>query len=381
MKLDELKALAGELPPVSESCYINNHIHTCHSFSPYTPTAAVYMAHKSGLATAGIVDHDTTAGAREFLEAGKAIGMPVTVGAECRIDMSGTKLNGRRLNNPDQESVAYVVMHGIPHSNIEKVDDFLKPYRAHRNVRNRAMIENINALVGGFGVSVDFDRDVLPLSVTSVTERHLLFALTKKITAKYQTPAEVVAFMKDVMGIAVSGKNEENILNGDKTPDFYEYDILGALKGNLVEKIYVPATAELPSVGDFTDMVHRYGGIAAYAYLGDVGNSVTGDKKAQKFEDDYIDLLFSELKRLGYNAVTYMPSRNTKEQLERVMRMCREYGFFEISGEDINSPRQSFICKAMDDPMFAHLNDATYKLIAHEEAATKDITKAMFYHT
>ncbi|MBO4979588.1 MAG: PHP domain-containing protein, partial [Clostridia bacterium] len=85
-----------------------------------------------------------------------------------------------------------------------------------------------------------------------------------------------------------------------------------------------------------------------------------------------------ELMRLGYNAVTYMPSRNTKEQLERVMRMCREYGFFEISGEDINSPRQSFICKAMDDPMFSHLTDATYKLIAHEEAATKDITKAMF---
>ncbi len=376
MTHEELNALAKDLPPVSQSCYINNHIHTCHSFSPYTPTAAVYMACKSGLATAGIVDHDTTAGAREFLEAGHRIGMPVTVGAECRIDMSGTRLNGRRLNNPDQKSVAYVVMHGIPHSNIEKVDDFLKPYRDHRNVRNRGMIENINKLVGGFGVVLDFDRDVLPLSVTSVTERHLLFALTKKITDKYKTPAEVVSFMKDVMGIAVSGKNEENILNGDKTPDFYEYDILGALKGNLVEKIYIPATAELPTVGDFTDMVHRYGGIAAYAYLGDVGNSVTGDKKAQKFEDDYLDEVFDVLEEYGFDAVTFMPTRNTAEQLDRVMELCRTRHFFQISGEDINSPRQKFVCPAYENPKFAHLVEAAHTLIRYENLADTDLKAA-----
>ncbi|MBE6621408.1 MAG: PHP domain-containing protein [Ruminococcaceae bacterium] len=376
MTLDELNARKGELPPVSNSCYINNHIHTCHSFSPYTPTAAVYMACKSGLATAGIVDHDTTAGAREFLEAGRRIGMPVTVGAECRIDMSGTRLNGRRLNNPDQKSVAYVVMHGIPHSNIEKVDDFLKPYRAHRNVRNRGMIENINKLVGGFGVTVDFDRDVLPLSTTSVTERHLLFALTKKITEKYRTPADVVAFMKDVMGIAVSGKNEENILAGEQTPAFYEYDILGALKGNLVEKIYIPATAELPSVGDFTDMVHRYGGVAAYAYLGDVGNSVTGDKKAQKFEDDYLDEVFDVLEEYGFDAVTFMPTRNTAEQLDRVMELCRTRHFFQISGEDINSPRQKFICPAYENPKFTHLVEAAHTLIRYENLADTDLKAA-----
>ena len=137
MKPEDLKNVS--LPEMPRTHYINNHIHTCHSFSPYTPTDAVYTAYMSGLATAGIVDHDTTAGAREFLEAGRIIGLPVTVGAECRIDMSATKLSGRRLNNPDQLSVAYVVMHGIPHDNIEKVDEFLAPFRAKRNIRNRGM--------------------------------------------------------------------------------------------------------------------------------------------------------------------------------------------------------------------------------------------------
>lgn len=376
MKIEELRAYNGTFEPVKASCYINNHIHTTHSFSPYTPSQAVYTAYKNGLATAGIVDHDTTAGAREFIEAGKRIGMPVTVGAECRIDMSGTSLCGKRLNNPDQISVAYVAMHGIPHSSIEKVDDFLKPFREKRNIRNRAMIERINALVGGFGVGIDFEGDVLPLSTTSVTERHLLFALAKKITAKYTTPADVISFMNDTMGISVSGKNRENILNGDKTPEFYEYDILGVLKGNLVEKIYVDADAELPKVEEYIDMVRRCGGISAYAYLGDVVSSVTGDKKAQKFEDDYIEELFDVIENVGFDAVTFMPTRNTETQLDRVMELCKERGLFQISGEDINSPRQKFVCPAYENPKFAHLVEAAHTLIKYENLADCDLSAA-----
>lgn len=376
MKIEELRSYNGAFAPVKESCYINNHIHTTHSFSPYTPAQAVYTAYMNGLATAGIVDHDTTLGAREFIEAGAKIGMPVTVGAECRIDMSGTSLCGKRLNNPDQVSVAYVAMHGIPHSNIERVDEFLAPYRAKRNIRNRKMIENINALVSPFGVAVDFDSDVLPLSTTSVTERHLLFALAKKITGKYTEPEQVVAFMKDVMGIPVSGKNEENILNGKNTPNFYEYDILGVLKGNLVEKIYVDADAELPKVEEYIDMVRRNGGISAYAYLGDVGNSVTGDKKTQKFEDDYIEELFDVIENYGFDAVTFMPTRNTEAQLDRVMELCKERGLFQISGEDINSPRQKFVCPAYENPKFEHLVEAAHTLIKYENMADTDLAAA-----
>ncbi len=370
MNLEELKRLS--LPEIGKTHYINNHIHTCHSFSPYSPTEAVYTAYINGLATAGIVDHDTTAGAREFIEAGKIIGMPITVGAECRIDMSRTKLNGKRLNNPDQISVAYVAMHGIPHSNIEKVDEFFAPYREKRNIRNRGMIENINRLTESFGILLNFERDVLPLSVTSVTERHLLFALTKKITARYTAPADVVAYMKEVMGIPVSEKAEINILNGDKTPEYYEYDILGVLKSGLVEKIYIPATDELPDVMEYTDMVRKYGGISAYAYLGDVGSSVTGDKKAQKFEDDYLEDLFDVIGEYGFDAVTFMPTRNTPEQLDRLMALCKKRHFFQISGEDINSPRQKFVCPAYDNPKFAHLVDAAYTLIKYEELADTD---------
>ena len=95
-------------------------------------------------------------------------------------------------------------------------------------------------------------------------------------------------------------------------------------------------------------------------------------------EDDYLPLLFETIHEQKFDAVTYMPTRNTREQLDRIMKYCHDNDLFEISGEDINSPRQSFICKALDDPAFAHLIDATYALIGHEIAATENIEAAMF---
>lgn len=385
MTINELReiyeaTLRGERPAPEDTIYVNNHIHTTYSFSPYNPTAAVYMAWQNGLKTAGIMDHDSVGGAREFLEAAQVIGMPVTCGVECRVDMSRTALNGRRINNPDQKSVAYVAMHGIPHQNIEKVDAFFAPYREKRNERNRKMCKNITDLVAPYGLSLDFDADVLPLSNYekggSVTERHILYALAKKITARYETPAQVVRFLKDEMHLAISDKVCDQIANGDQTPEYYEYDILGALKSNMVEKFYIDATDECPDVLDFVKMVHENGGIAAYAYLGDVGQSVTGDKKAQTFEDAYLDELVEVIKECGFDAITYMPTRNTAEQLDRLTKLCEDNGFFQISGEDINSPRQSFRCKALDNPAFGHLIDATYTLIGYETLASTDYAAA-----
>ena len=98
-----------------------------------------------------------------------------------------------------------------------------------------------------------------------------------------------------------------------------------------------------------------------YAYLGDVTASPTGDKKAQVFEDAYLDELFDYLSVLGVQAVAYMPSSATHgNSWKRVMALCKNHGLFEISGEDINQPRQSFICEQLKKPEFAHLIEAAW---------------------
>ncbi len=351
--------------PPMVSQYINNHIHTTYSFSPYSPTAAVYAARMEGLCTAGIIDHDSISGAEEFLEAAKLVEMPVTIGMEARISMDGTRLEGRRTNNPDQVGVSYMTIQGVPHDKISVLTEFFRPYQAARHERNRKMIGKINALLPG--IALDYDKDVLPLSMAAenggVTERHLMYALAIKLVQQVGKGQAMVDKLAS-MGLKLSEKQTAQML--DTAYPFYEYDLLGILKSAFVPQIFIDATDECPKLPDMVKLCNDIDAFLCYAYLGDVGDSVTGDKKAQKFEDDYLEDVFECLKEEGVKSVTYMPTRNTPAQLERLRGLCDQYGMFQISGEDINSPRQSFIIRAMENPMFQNLIDATWKLIEHE---------------
>ena len=366
------------LPPTGED--VNNHIHTTYSFSPYSPTAAVYFARMAGLATCGLMDHDSIAGAEEFLAAAQAIGMGATIGIECRVSFANSPFASRRINNPDQDGIVYMALHGVPHTQTGRVNEFFAPYRAKRNVRNAKMVAAVNGLMAKYGVTLDFEKDVLPLSNAakggSVTERHLSRALSEKLLARYPEGAALVRFLEEDMGFAISAKVRGYLM--DEANPFRMYDLLGFIKSDVIGKFYIPATDECPDVRDVLALSEEVGAISAYAYLGDVGDSVTGDKRAQKFEDDYLDELVPFLKELGFRAITYMPSRNTMAQLNRVRALCEQYGLMQISGEDINSPRQSFVCEAQRDPAFAHLITATWALIAHEWRATANPEDGLF---
>ena len=90
------------------------------------------------------------------------------------------------------------------------------------------------------------------------------------------------------------------------------------------------------------------------------------------FEDDFLDELFDAMEAKGLRAVTYMPPRNTPAQLERVHRLAAAHGMLEISGVDINQPRQAFNCPELRRPEFAGLNEATWALVAHEALSSVD---------
>ena len=346
--------------------YINNHIHTTYSFSPYSPTAAVYAASMEGLCTAGIIDHDSISGAEEFIEAAKLVNIPVTIGMEARIHLDGTRLEGRRTNNPDQVGVSYMTIQSVPHDKLGTLTEFFKPYQAARHARNRKMVARINELLPA--IALDYEADVLPLSLAhengGVTERHLMYALAIKLVKQVGKGDAMIAKLES-LGLSLSDKQKKQML--DLEYPFYEYDLLGILKSAFVPKIYIDATDECPKLSDMVKLCNDVDAYLCYAYLGDVGDSVTGDKKAQKFEDDYLDDVFECLKEEGVKSVTYMPTRNTPAQLERLRKLCDDYGMFQISGEDINSPRQSFVIKAMENPLFQNLIDATWKLIEHEK--------------
>ncbi len=378
--IENLKMLlkTEELPPVARD--VNNHIHTTYSFSPYSPTAAVYFARAAGLCTCGLMDHDSIAGAYEFLAAAKVARMGATIGMECRASFANTPFADRKLNNPDQKGVVYMALHGVPHDRAAELNAFYAPYREKRNVRNRKMVDAINGMMGKYGVTIDFERDVLPLSNFakggSVTERHLSSALAFRMIDVIGKGEKLVKFIREELQLPISGKIEGYLL--DESNPHMMYDLLGWIKSQLISRFYIDATDECPDVRELLALSERMGAISAYAYLGDVGNSVTGDKKAQKFEDDFLDELVEYVAGLGYRAITYMPSRNTKAQLRRVRALCEKYHLFQISGEDINQPRQSFVCQAQRDPEYANLYEATWALIAHEWRATENPEDGLF---
>ncbi|MBN2685645.1 MAG: PHP domain-containing protein [Pontiellaceae bacterium] len=361
---------------------VNNHVHSTYSFSPYSPDEIPVQAKKAGLGTIGIMDHDSVAGCEAFLEASKRENIAATIGFEMRVNMNGTAMEGRKTNNPDEPNVSYIAVHGIPRNQLGRVSEFLKPIHDARIARDRKEVEKLNALLAERGApELDFDADVLSISEAakggSVTERHILYALSLKLIELKGKGAPLVAFVEEQMQIPLAGTLKELLL--DESNPHYAYDLLGAFKASLVPNFFIGSNDdECISVFDAVRFANEIGAIPAYAYLGDVGESPTGDKKAEKFEDDYLDELVPELKRIGFKAITYMPLRNTKEQLLRLQTLCQDNELMEISGVDINSSRQSFNCPILLEPEFRHLTDSAWALIAHEKLAAADPKLALF---
>lgn len=367
----------------------NNHVHTIYSFSPYTPTAAALRAREAGLQVVGSVDHDSAAGAGEMAEAAKLLGMGAVTGFECRVFVyseeevaaGNAPLHDRKLNNPDTAGIAYMTVQAIPASQRNKVAEFLAPIREARLRRTAQMVERANEILGSLGAPlIDVEADIVGKSQFphggTVTERHLLAAMATKLIERFGKGQALVDGLAE-LGLNLSEKVAAQL--SDSANEHLVFDLLGVMKAEFLGEIYiVPGRDECPTMAEVIAFATTIGAIPCYAYLGDVTASPTGDKKAEKFEDDFLEELFQELRRLGMPAITYMPPRNTAEQMARIAELAAEYGLIEVSGVDINTPRQRFNCPELQRPELAHLNSATWAMVAHELLTEADASLSLF---
>lgn len=373
-------ANAGARPASRE---VNNHVHTFYSFSPYSPSAAAQRAHAAGLLAVGVMDHDSIAGADEMREAGRILRIATTSGFEMRVNATGTPLEGRKFNNPDSTNILYMTLHGIPARSVEVVRRFLKPIQAAREARDRLMVERLGDVLPAYGIDpLSWRTDVWETTKASeggsITERHILYAVARKVVDRVGRGERLLSFLRKSLGLLLAPRLESWL--GDEANPFLLYDLLGLLKSSFLGKVFIqPDQNECIPVRDALRFSEEVGAIPCYAYLGDVTDSPTGDKKAETFEDSYLDELMAECENLGFRAITYMPPRNTPAQLQRVQKLCAAHGFMEISGVDINSPRQSFNCPELVRPEFAHLIDTTWALIAHEKLVDADERLGLFH--
>ncbi len=365
-----------------ETSEVNNHVHTTYSFSPYEPAMAAYKAWQAGLQIVGCVDHDSISGGEEMCRSAASIGIASTIGYELRTSFHDTPLADRKINSPDAKGIGYVVVHGVPADRIGEVKKMLEPVQRARNTRNRRQVASLNSLLKGTGIGqLSFERDVKAISHSieggSITERHILAALSRRIMSRFGRGRAVLQKLENSFGITLKGMSLSYI--GDPGNSHYLYDLLGVLKANLLPRFYIqPEQDEILPVRDVVGFAREIGAIPAYPYLGDVTESPTGDKKAEEFEDSYLDELFEVLQDIGFPAVTYMPPRNTLEQIQRIQQFCQRYSMMEISGVDINSSRQTFRCPELLESACMHLVDSAWALVAHEKLLAQDRTWGFF---
>lgn len=393
-RLDALRAHLATHPEfpgfVTES---NNHVHTIYSFSPYTPAMAALQARQAGLTVVGSVDHDSAAGAAEMAAAADALGLGSVTGFECRVYVHSAEevaqgrapFHHRKLNNPDTEGIAYMTVQGIPASARDEAAEFLKPIREARLKRTTKMVNNANAILARLGAPlIDVETDIVGRSQFlhggTVTERHLLAAMADKLIEHFGRGRPLVDGLGE-LGLTLSDKVEAELAD-DANPHL-TFDLLGVMKAEFLDQIYVIPErtedgGECPTMAEVVAFAKSIGAIPCYAYLGDVTASPTGDKKAEKFEDDFIEELVAFLGELGMPAITYMPPRNTAEQMARIAALADANGLLEVSGVDINTPRQVFNCPELQRPELDHLNDATWAMVAHERLAEHDRALGLF---
>ena len=288
-RLAALRVVAGQESFPDWVVESNNHIHTCYSFSPYTPSGAALGARRAGLRVVGSVDHDSIAAAAEMTEATRILGMGSVTGFECRAFFDpGGPFATRKLNNPDSAGIAYMTVQAIPAPARAEVDAWLAPRRAARLERTLAMAEAANSILTRLGLaSFDPQADMVARSQYAtgggITERHLLAAMADALIDGFGRGEALVAGLQG-MGIDVPAKLAGVL--GDADNPHLTYDLLGVLKSEYLASIYIQPTAdECPTAEEVVTLADSVGAIATYAYLGDVSASPTVDNKAEKFED------------------------------------------------------------------------------------------------
>ncbi len=206
-------------PPATRE--VNNHVHTFYSFSPYSPAAAAERARAAGLLAVGVMDHDSIAGAGEMLEAGRILGIATTSGFELRVNATGTRLEGRKLNNPDSPNVLYMTVHGIPPRSVGMAGRFLKPIQAAREARDRVMVERLGAILPRYGLEpLDWRADVWEASRAaeggSITERHILYAVARNVVRAVGKGQPLVSFLRGSLGLSLAPRMETWLADRDE---------------------------------------------------------------------------------------------------------------------------------------------------------------------
>ena len=303
---------------------VNLHAHTFFSYNAYgySPSKYAWLARKTGLAAAGIVDFDVLDGLEEFLEAGRLVGLKTCVSMESRVFVP--EFARRVINSPGEPGIAYHMGVGFART---LSHPFLTQMRVAAERRTRDILARVNGLMRP--VELDYQKDVVPLTPKgNATERHLCAAIERKAAEVFPEAANRAAFWIEKLGEAAPpGARLQNLIR-TKTMK----------KGGVG---YVqPGEGSFPGMADMNRFVLEAGAIPTLTWL---DGSSEGEQA--------IEELFAVAVSSGAAALNIIPDRNytpgVKDQklknLYAVVELAEKHHFPVIVGTEMNAPGNKFV--------------------------------------
>jgi hypothetical protein len=306
----------GERPAVRPE--VNLHCHTFFSYNGYgySPSRFAYEAAAYGLAVAGIVDFDVLDGVREFLKAGRLLGLKTTAGFESRVFVP--EYRDRVINSPHEPGVYYLVGTGFtcpPEPGTAGAGTLQQMADCARG-RNLVMVEKINAYLDP--VTIDYETDVLPLTPAgNATERHMLVAYEARAREAFPGMDELAAFWSGKLGDPL--EKVRALL--DDVPEF-----MNLVRSRLMKHGGVgyapPEEGSFPLLDDVVAMTLECGAVPSGCWL-DGTNSGEADPLKH----------FSFLREKGIPTLTVIPDRNwdIKDPAEREVKVRNLHAALEAA--------------------------------------------------
>lgn len=291
--LSKLIALRIPWEPVGGNVNLHTHTFFSYHYAAWSPTRFAWEARKAGLYAAGIIDFDGLDGAREFLEAGEALGLRATAGIEARAFLP--RFADAEIDSPGEPGVHYLAGSGMvrmPDAG-SKEADYLQRLRMISLRRMRDMAARINAALPA--IAVDFAQEASVRSPSGyATERHLASAYVEASRVAFPAPLDRAEFWSGPLGMdkaSVSALMHDSAACEDK------------VRSRLMKRGGVgyaqPGPDSFPPVSEVYAWVKACGGVPMDSWL---DGTSPGESR--------MEALLDHNHELGARALNLIPDRN-----------------------------------------------------------------------
>ncbi len=317
---------------------VNMHCHTIYSYNGYghSPSSLAWLAREQGWHAVGMVDFDVLDATDECLKACDLAGVRGVAGLETRTYVA--EYADREINSPGEPGVCYFIGMGFVRSRPPAAAAAVLPDMRQRAAdRNRLLVARVNAHLAP--VTVDYDRDVLPLTPSgNATERHILVAYDAAARLLYPERAALLAFWAGKLGMEA---DQVGRFMGD-TP--FPHD---AIRSKLMKRggpgYMQPDAGTFPRLEDVSRAIRACGALPVCGWLDGMSAA----------EQDMEGLLAYMIAR-GAAGINIVPDRNwnIKDRAERatkvaklheVLALAERYDLPVLAGTEMNKAGQKLI--------------------------------------